>query len=288
MIQYNFSVFILTHGRADHVLTYSTIRRKGYTGKIYLIIDDLDSEKEKYIKNYGEEVIIFDKKQTALKCDTGNNSDNLKGILFARNACFDIAEKLGIDYFMELDDDYSAMGWRWSNKAEYRHEKINKKLDDIFNSLIKFYINSNCTSIAMSQGGDYIGGSENPVWADKIKLRRKAMNSFICSPSRRFDFMGFYNDDVNTYTKLGSIGKLFFTTNHISLTQLETQKNKGGMSDTYLASGTYAKSFYSVMWMPSAVKIYMIGTRHRRIHHKIDWKFCVPQILSEQCKKGHV
>jgi hypothetical protein len=286
MINYNFAAFILTNGRADHVVTYTSLKRKGYTGRIFLIVDDMDEDKNKYIENYGDEVFIFNKKKTALHCDSGNNSDNLKGILFARNACFDIAEILGLDYFIELDDDYTAFSWRWNSKLEYCHQKMNNCLDDVFNALLKFYINSNCTSIAMTQGGDFIGGSENTIWADKVKLRRKAMNSFICSPSRRFDFMGFYNDDVNTYTKYGSIGKLFFTTNHISLNQIATQINKGGMSDTYISSGTYVKSFYSVMWMPSAVKINMIGTKSRRIHHRIKWEYCVPKILDEKYRKG--
>lgn len=33
------------------------------------------------------------------------------------------------------------------------------------------------------------------------------------------------------------------------------QKNKGGMSDVYIDKGTYLKSFYSVMFAPSCVKI---------------------------------
>ena len=38
----DFAAFILTHGRPDRVLTYKKIRDCGYTGKIYLIVDDLD------------------------------------------------------------------------------------------------------------------------------------------------------------------------------------------------------------------------------------------------------
>ena len=40
MIDEDFAVFILTHGRADNVKTYKTLKRFGYTGKIYIIIDN--------------------------------------------------------------------------------------------------------------------------------------------------------------------------------------------------------------------------------------------------------
>ena len=40
----------------------------------------------------------------------------------------------------------------------------------------------------MGQGGDFIGGHQSGLW--KKKLKRKAMNSFICSVNRPFKFIG--------------------------------------------------------------------------------------------------
>lgn len=34
----DFAVFILTHGRADNVVTVPAIKKAGYTGKIYFIM----------------------------------------------------------------------------------------------------------------------------------------------------------------------------------------------------------------------------------------------------------
>ena len=45
-----FAVFILTHGRANNVITYATLKKQGYTGKIYLMIDDEDKQAEEYKK----------------------------------------------------------------------------------------------------------------------------------------------------------------------------------------------------------------------------------------------
>jgi hypothetical protein len=111
------------------------------------------------------------------------------------------------------------------------------------------------------------------------------MNSFFCSGDRPFNFFGRMNDDVNAYTRLGNVGELFFTVPFVSLAQRTTQHAQGGMSEFYLDTGTYVKSFYSVMYMPSSVKIFKIGNQHHRIHHRVNWKTTVPCILQEQYKK---
>ena len=71
----------------------------------------------------------------------------------------------------------------------------------------------------------------------------------------------------------------------ISVEQLQTQSNLGGLTDIYLNLGTYIKSFYSVILMPSAVKIDLMGNKNKRLHHKVKWNYCVPKILNEKFKK---
>lgn len=44
----NFAAFILTHGRPDNVITYQTLKKSGYTGKIYFIIDNEDKRGDEY------------------------------------------------------------------------------------------------------------------------------------------------------------------------------------------------------------------------------------------------
>jgi hypothetical protein len=54
------------------------------------------------------------------------------------------------------------------------------------------------------------------------------MNTFICSTSRRFQFSGRINEDVNTYTSLQNKGNLFLTFPLLAIQQVATQKNEGG------------------------------------------------------------
>ena len=58
----NFVAFILSHGRADNVVTYNTLKKQGYTGKIIIVIDTEDNQRQKYIDNFGKEnIYIFEK-----------------------------------------------------------------------------------------------------------------------------------------------------------------------------------------------------------------------------------
>jgi hypothetical protein len=281
----DFAVFILTHGRPSNVITINTLKKLGYTGLVYLVIDNEDKTAEEYYKNFGRDrVIMFDKKAYADSVDEGNNFDERRTITHARNACFDIARQIGVTYFMQLDDDYMAFRYRAKNGGEYLKStpKI-KSLDRVFMVLLEYFKSIPALSIAMSQGGDWIGGGKSTLVS--FKMKRKAMNSFICSVDRPFKFVGAMNEDVNTYTTLGSRGALFFTIPFVDLQQKATQSQAGGITDMYLKYGTYVKSFTTIMMMPSSVTASMMGNKNMRLHHKIKWANTVPRILPESCKK---
>ena len=279
----DFAIFILSNNRADRVDTISALQKSNYTGKYYVIVDSMDPMLSEYINTFGNNIIIFDKKKSALETDTFDNSDRLNAVVFARNECFNIAKNLGIKYFLELDDDYV--------RFEYRYEESNKLMtaliedfDSVVDEMIAFLETSNANTVAFSQGGDFIGGLESRNF--KKKLLRKAMNSFFCSVDRPFKFTGLINEDVNTYVTLGSRGDLFLTYSPLSLVQKQTQYNAGGLTDIYLSLGTYQKSFFSVITAPSCVSISMMGEQHRRIHHLISWENCCPKIISDKFKRG--
>lgn len=278
----DFAVFILTHGRAGGVVTDKTLRAQGYTGKIVYVIDDEDSQGDEYRKRYGaENVEEFSKKEIAKQFDEMVRGDK-RTIVYARNACFDIAKSIGVRYFVELDDDYTFFCFDYD--SEYRtitRTQNTKRLDDVFSAMVDFLENTDyrVKTIAFAQGGDFIGGNKG---RKAVKVTRKAMNSFFCCTERRFWFVGRINEDVNTYALFGNRGDLFFTTELFSLNQKQTQKNKGGMSDVYIDSGTYLKSMFSVLAVPSAVKVCMMGDKHKRLHHNVIWNNCVPKIVSEK------
>ena len=90
----NFCVFILTHARPDRVFTYVTLREKGYTGKIYLVLDDEDKTHSEYVKIYADEVLTFSKNEVAKTFDVGDNFTDKRAVVYARNAVFDLAKTI--------------------------------------------------------------------------------------------------------------------------------------------------------------------------------------------------
>lgn len=284
----DFCVFILTHGRADKVHTFNTLKKGGYTGKIYLIIDNEDKQAEKYRSLYGDSVIQFNKSEIAKTFDEGDNFGDRRTVIYARNACFEIAKKLGIRYFMQLDDDYTNFSFRVTDTGGYANENEStriKNLDVIFAALLEYYKSIPALSIAIAQTGDYLGGEDAPIFTS-IWQRRKAMNTFICSTDRPFKFFGRVNEDVNTYTALQNRGGMFMTFPLLCIKQKPTQSNSGGMTEMYLDSGTYQKSFYTVMYNPDFVRVGIMNTANARLHHKIRWRNAVPCIISEKYRKA--
>ena len=88
-----FVAFILTHGRPDRVLTYEKLRKHGYTGKIYIVCDDEDKTLPEYRKRFGD-VLVFSKSEIAKTFDEGDNFGDRRAIIYARNACFELAQQI--------------------------------------------------------------------------------------------------------------------------------------------------------------------------------------------------
>lgn len=267
-----------------------------------MVCDDEDETLDQYKRNFGEErVITFNKSDVASRFDEGDNFQDRRTVFYARNATFEIARKLGYQYFLQLDDDYDSFRWRISPEIEYSSKMLTTDksyhcLDKIFETMLDYLITTpRLTTICMSQSGDFIGGGGSKMMTDQY--RRKAMNSFFCDIDRPIIGQGKLNDDVNIYVMSSHRGELMLTTAYISLNQRTTQINPGSTSDLYLDVGTYVKTFYSVMVHPSGVKVSVlfntsarksIGPKTNntfRVHHRINWNNTAPKIIRQNIKR---
>jgi len=195
---------------------------------------------------------------------------------------------MGIKYFWQLDDDYNIFRHTANENLEYitKQSKI-KDLDYLLDCCVDYLEVAGFHALAFSQGGDFIGGPGSGV-AKKMTsgtFSRKVMNSFIFSTERPIKFLGRINEDVNMYVTLGLQGYLLGTIAQLRLEQVQTQANSGGLTDIYLDLGTYVKSFYSVMYAPSCVKITEMGNKNKRLHHTVKWVNTTPMIVSESLRK---
>lgn len=283
----DFIACILTHGRPTTLVTLRSLRKHGYTGPVCIILDNEDATHDRYVELFGSDpkvvIRVFDKKKIADTFDEGDNSGDRRAIVYARNASFGVVKELGYKFFIQLDDDYTSFDYRIRGDGKYTAQGI-KNLDGVFAAMLTFFKTTKVAAVAMAQGGDFIGGSKAHI-GYTLAIRRKCMNTFVCAVDRPLTFIGRVNEDVNTYVTEGSRGALFVTLTHISITQRQTQGTSGGMTELYLDSGTYTKSFYTVMYAPSCVTVGKMGPTHGRMHHDINWRKAVPVLLSPSIKK---
>ena len=229
-------------------------------------------------------MLTFSKEEGAATTDAGDNVPGLRGVVYARNALWALARSVGVRYFIELDDDYTGFLYRTKGVqkgVDTVHGWTIRTIDRVFSALVDFVESTGSATLTMAQGGDFIGGADKST----ARLTRKAMNSFVCDVERPFPFMGRLNEDVNAYVTEGNRGRLFFTYWTLQLNQVQTQQNDGGMTDLYLGSGTYIKSFYTVMYAPSCTRV-IYSRWAGRIHHSIRWNAAVPKIVHERHRKA--
>lgn len=280
----DFGILIMSYGRPDNVKTLESLLKCNYTGKWFVIVGDDDPTVEQYKAKFGDKCIVFNKGDYVQKCDRMGLKIT-KVIMFARNACFDIAERLGLKYFQQFDDDYNCFGFAFDNKLDYlRKRKWIKSYDTIAENMVAFFEKTPpaCIAIAFAQGGDFIGGESYANWS--FGKLRKSMNSWLCSTERRFEFKGVMNEDVNAYTLHQSTGLFCLNLMQLRLQQPVTQTT-GGMTAIYKQYGTHVKSFLSVMLNPSFVKIGALIDHDRRIHHNINWRRCAAKIVRVSHRK---
>jgi len=282
------ALFILSHGRADRVITYDTLLKQSYKGDVYVIADNEDKQLKRYEKRFGDKLIVFDKKEFAKQVDAADTSGKRNCIIFARNYNFVAARELGVTHFLQLDDDYTRFEWCLNHRKEYvcAQNKI-KNLQRLFSACWDFLDETPFKTIALAQTGDFIGGAENKLvrYASTGQIYRKAMNSFFFRTDRPVNFVGRVNEDVNTYVGGGRVGHLFATIPQARISQAQTQANSGGMTEMYLDEGTYLKSFYTVIISPSSVKVSTMGAVNRRLHHQIYWNNTCPVIVDPKYQK---
>ena len=276
----DFAVIIPTHGRHDRVFTIDSLRKSGYTGNFYLLCDDEDKQLDKYKTKYGDKVMVFSKDDYKGKFDKMDNFGNKACVVYARNAMWDIAKKIGLKYFAVADDDYTAFEYRITSEGGYYSKRI-KNINDVFNIYTDFLITSKVDTVCFAQGGDFIGGKDNNKVANGFKVSRKMMNLYFFDVDKPIEFKGTINEDLTSSVTEGRTGRVILTSLMNSIVQRETQAQAGGLTEIYLELGTYVKSFYSVIAAPSCVKVALMGNNQARIHHQVTWKNAVPKIIRE-------
>ncbi|MGB9615592.1 MAG: hypothetical protein ACPL3B_08825 [Fervidobacterium sp.] len=148
-----FVIFIISYMRPDRQYTLKMLTKKGYTGDWYIVIGEDDPMKGEYLKRYGDRVLVFDKRDYRW-IDLYDTDEDLVSTIFARNAVYDLAEKLGYEYFFIVDDDIEDV--RFSQGCVSNKKDVS--LDRSLGILLDFYRKTKVDVLGISQTGDFIGG----------------------------------------------------------------------------------------------------------------------------------
>lgn len=274
-------VLILSNRRPDNVKTVKMLEKYGYHGEWRIVIDDQDPTAGEYERRYGDRVIVFDKGAYAEKTQTltPKSDTPMNVVVYARNACPDISQQLGWDCFIELDDDYDRVEYRWIEGGKLKTSYL-LDLDWLFSEMVETVKNGGLDAFGIAQGGDFIGGVKSTGATQKFL--RKIMNVYCFPSDTKIRFTGYLNEDLTMSVLEGMKGAKILTCTEFEVHQTKTQKAKGGLTEEYLRHGTYAKSMCSRIVCPSCVSIRKMGDKHMRIHHNVKWNNAVPKIIRER------
>ena len=274
-----FAVFILSHGRAETMTTLDAIRKAGYLGDYYIIVDDLDKQKDLYVRKYGDHVKVFNKLEWQKKTDTVTNTGENRTPVFARNACYEIAEELGLQYFTEFDDDLQSFSVRYEDKGSLKGSLI-KDLDAVFEALIDFQEVSGAVSIGFANNGSFIGGVNGRF---REGLVRNINRAFILRTDKRIEFKGILNEDSIVLERCNQTWRLAFEVCSVAQSCPERDTKAGGLKDLYQDNDEYVRAFYSIIAAPSCLKIIR---KNGKITLSKSSENAFPKILSERWRKN--
>lgn len=280
----NFAIFICTHGRPDKQLTLNTLRKCGYTGKIYLVLDDTDETIQKYIDLYGaDNIFIFDKRSYIDLTDTfvSHEIAPTKCVVYARNAVEDIAHSMNLVCYAVVDDDIKEFRHRWINDNKLKSSTILYKMDDVITEYIRFLLENNISYCSFGCVPNYFGGLS--VY-DKQRTNARTCHNFIFKNCNFHQYwMASYVEDMTTPFVYGRTGQLWLAVLDVELVAPICGTTAGGMQDTYVSIPEFKRQTYALISSPSSIQIRLRNNK---------WRICVskdavvPKILSFRFKKG--
>ena len=278
----DFAIFILTHGRPHNQDTLNTLRTSGYTGKIYLIVDDLDNTKEEYEKLY-EGVIVFDKMRYVVSSETGVSNPHIKFALFARNFIEDYAKALNLKFFGMVDDDLTKFRFRYVDKDKMRSKNVTD-MNKILSCYIDFMKSANIATISLASQFQFVGGVESVPKPNSQKLRM-CFNFYLRSVKFNVDWLSNICHDRITSIIFGRKGQVWLQLPFVQYDMKELHGiNEGGNSDVYREITDFYRIFFSVLFLPDC-NYAMHWKRNNGWVNKVpDYNTLCPMIISDKYK----
>ena len=280
----DFTIFICTHGRPDTQYTLDMLRHCGYTGKIWLVLDDTDSTIQQYIDNYGaENILIFDKNYFINDSDTGTDKLFDKCILYAKNAVEYVANYWGLKYFAIADDDIKNLCVRYIDGDKLRRFNIDTNFDLYLQGYLDFLESTNMAAVGFGTANSYFSGVDTFSFSSLDKLR--IVYQFVIR-SIRYDikWRSFMNEDSVTSILHSNWGQYMLINPSImqTTTVIGETSDAGGMHETYQVNNSLRRCLITMIFAPNCIHPYKYKGSYVL---KIDRANAFPKIISGAYKK---
>ncbi len=275
----DFACIVISHGRPE-CNTVKIFRSSGYTGKIYIVVDDEDKSLPDYVAKYGDDVHVFHKTDNF---DTGDLGGNKGVATYARNECRQVAEKHGLKYYFMLDDDFKSLSYRYNDGGHLKAVKA-RGLDKVLEGICRYFDESTVECLGFGTAVDYIGGV--PTF-ESGRPNRSVMGGYFLRTSNKFEWPCRYSEDSIAdiaQSRKGQAWFRFIPVMSILALWLPKRKNdlSGGCISAYESEGSFKLRFYSVMYHPDCVSMRSSGDGYDNLIRNNN---AYPKIISGRYKK---
>lgn len=277
-----FAVFILTHGRPHNQLTVKTLQKLGYTGDLYLVVDDQDETFDEYVAEWGpKRVVVFHKDYFIRHTDTGLSTPVPKFAVFARNAIEHIAKYMGYKTFLMLDDDITKIRIRLPEVDSLKSFQFNGNFNSIIEKSVDYVLDCDIACMGLGFCNLYIGGVEN--FNKENPRQRLCAEAFIRNTTHPIKWRLNMVEDLITSIDAAWRGDVWFQFLPIQCEILMSEGAvDGGNSDVYRQLGMYRISFMPVIAYPSSNSV-RLGKKSWASTTSPDK--CIPKIISSRYRK---
>ena len=285
------TIFIPTYGRPNNQLTLNMLRKSGYTGKIYLVVDDTDVTIQQYIDNYGiDNLIVFNKNHYINTIQTVTNNPKYGCAVYARYAIEEIALHLGLSCFVVIDDDITRFRLRLPKDNKLR-SIISFDLNTVFSLICDFMLTSNLMACGCAYVNSLMCGCEALSSENLLKNRQPCAVMFR-NTAKSVEWFSDYLEDALPWYRYNIIGEFtpclpyiqFDTPSaHKPVKDSTLSKSDGGSSDLYNCDG-YEIAFRGCIVYPNFISI-KAKLLDKNIYYSCVKKKDLPKILNPIYRK---
>ena len=280
----DFAVFIISHERADRVETVNMLRSTGYTGKLFVVVDDSDAELDKYRSRFNDglrnNLIVFNKSKFRDMTEVCHRVDGCA--TFARNAVEMLAKECRLSSFMVADDDLLRLRYRYEENGVLKSLSIKQGLDDILTAYIDFILDNNVACVSFGTANIYMKG----VKADAVSNNRLPFNCFIRNAGFEWTWKAEIYEDAVTDILESWNGDFAMQLPFVQCDMCPMDAGaKGGMTEVYSTISNYEKNFPVLIYAPACVRI---GLGKRNFIYSVTNKNAFPKLISSSKKLNSV